>query len=227
MENRNEHHTTIKNIPEEIYLEAESRAAKLPIFANSHRKRNANEIGCLGEVIAEQWMRKNNINFTINLEETTHDYLVNKKLTIDVKTKDRTVKPKLDYDNSVPLYNHSHQQPDYFFFISLKRDRSNDGNDIRRFHTAYLVGSISYEELDKVGILFLEGEKDWRNGTKFWTDCLNIEIRQLIPLKETIDIFKGIIEHPSEKAVINNDVIKHMQRLISDGKYRPRKLPHI
>jgi hypothetical protein len=224
---RNEHYTCIASISEEIYLESESRAAKLPIFANSHRKRNANEIGCLGEVIAEQWMRSNCINYTPNLEETTHDYVVNNQLTIDVKTKDRTVVPKIDYDNSAPFYNHTHQQPDYFFFISLKRDRTNKSDDIRRFYSAYLVGAISYEELDAVGILFRQDEEDWRNGTKFWTDCLNVEVGQLIPLKEIIDIFKGHLDGPSKKAEVNKDIVRHMQKLISDGVYQPRKLPSI
>ena len=70
-------------------------------------------------------MKQNNIPYTPELEKTTHDYLVGNGLTIDVKAKDRTVTPKFDYDNSVPLYNQTHQRPDYFLFISLERSRSN------------------------------------------------------------------------------------------------------
>jgi hypothetical protein len=152
----------------------------LPFFGKSHRKKEKNQVACLGEIIAEYWMQKNGIKFISQLEATTHDYIVNNSLTIDVKTKDRTVIPRIDYDNTAPLYNHTHQRPDYFLFVSLKRDKN---NDIRRFSQAYIVGSISYNGLDCIGILFLEGEIDWRNGTKFWTDCLNTEMWQLIPLK--------------------------------------------
>ena len=71
----------------------------------------------------------------------------------------------------------------------------------------------------------MEGEADWRNGTTFWTDCLNIEMWQLVPLQETIKIFKGDQIQPSKKASLNQKVINVMQKLISKGKYRPRQLP--
>jgi hypothetical protein len=197
------------------------------VFEKSHRKDEANGVGCLGEVIAEHWMKHHNIPYTPELEKTTHDYLVGNGLTIDVKAKDRTVAPKFDYDNSAPLYNHAHQRPDYFFFISLERDRTDKTKDIRRFHTANILGSISYEELDKIGIPFLENEKDWRNNTKFWTDCLNVEMWQLIPLTETIDIFKGIINSPSTKASVNITIIREMEFRINDKQLKPRNLPSI
>ncbi len=222
---RNKCFTQYKNIPEDIHLQAELRASNLPIFEKSHRGNQANEIGCLGEVIAEKWMSSNGIIFNPNLEKTTHDYIVNETLTIDVKTKDRTVRPKLDYDNSAPLYNHLHQRPDYFLFISLERNKKTNKQDIRKYHTAYIVGSISYEEIDKIGIPFLEGDEDWRNGTKFWTDCLNVEMWQLIPLRETIEIFKGQRNNPSQAASVNNEIVKEMGSRIKKEELLYRKLP--
>ena len=224
---RNPSYTRVKNIPEYVFREAELRAENQRVFEKSHRKDEANSVGCLGEVIAEYWMKQNNIPYTPDLEKTTHDYLVGNGLTIDVKAKDRTVTPRIYYDNSAPLYNHTHQRPDYFLFISLERSRSNKTKDVRRFHTAHILGSISYEEIDKVGIPFLEGEADWRNGTIFWTDCLNVEMWQLVPLQETIKIFKGDQIQPNKKASLNQKVINVMQELISKGKYRPRQLPII
>jgi hypothetical protein len=112
---RNPSYTRVTNIPEYVYREAESRTKNQRVFKKSHRKDEANGVGCLGEVIAEYWMKRSNVPYTPELEKTTHDYLVGNKLTIDVKTKDRPVKPQSDYDNSAPLYNHSHQRPDYFF----------------------------------------------------------------------------------------------------------------
>ncbi|MEI8623484.1 hypothetical protein P4S67_02775 [Pseudoalteromonas sp. B137] len=178
-------------------------------------------------MIAERWMKYHNISFKAELEKTTHDYILTNGLTIDVKTKDRTVRPKSDYDNSAPLYNHSHQKPDYFLFISLERNKDNKINDITKFHTAYILGAISYTELDKIGIPFLEGEKDWRNGTKFWTDCLNVEMWQLIPLRESIDIFRGIINSPTSQANININLVNEMRSRIKNNQLRQRDLPSI
>jgi hypothetical protein len=136
MNKRNPSYTRWSNIPEHVYKEAEIRAKNQRVFTKSHRKDEANGVGCLGEVIAECWMKHHDIPFSPELEKTTHDYVVGNNLTIDVKTKDRTVKPKFDYDNSAPLYNHTHQRPDYFFFISLERDKDDYSKDLRRFHTA-------------------------------------------------------------------------------------------
>jgi hypothetical protein len=96
---------------------------------------------------------------------------------------------------------------------------------VRKFDKAYILGSISYQELDKIGIPFFEDEKDWRNGTKFWTDCLNVEMWQLIPLKETIEIFKGNMKHPYSKAQINFQIIEEMRARINDGRFKDRKVP--
>lgn len=226
--NRNTVYSRFKNIPEQIYKRAEERASHQSVFHNSHRKEEANTVGCLGEVIAEHWMQMNGINYEDALAETTHDYIIindKQRLSIDVKTKDRTVKPRIEFDNSVPAYNHSHQRPDYFLFISLERDKNDTKNGIRKYHSAYIVGSISCEELDRVGIPFLKNEKDWRNKTKFWTDCINVEMSQLIPLKDTIDIFLGKIHEPRSPAPINYIVVNKMKELIKQGEYKKRKLP--
>lgn len=209
---RNTTYTKIKTIPEWVYKEAESRAEKLPIYFNSHRKEQANKIGCLGEVVAEEWMKRNKITFKSALEETTHDYLINDRLTIDVKTKDRTVAPRIDFDNSTPLYNHNHQKPNYFLFVSLQREKNKKGNDIRNYHTAYIVGAISYEELNKIGIIFYKNEVDPRNKTKFWTDCINIQMSQLISTKETSRIFRGEITYPITDAEPDIDLIKQLNK---------------
>lgn len=224
MKQRNTSYSRTINIPEHVYLKAEERAKNQSIFNKSHRKDEANGVGCLGEVIAEYWMDKHSIEYVVELEQTTHDYRVNEK-TIDVKTKDRTVKPRIDFDNSAPYYNHNHQKPDYFFFISLERDKDRKDKNLRRFHTAYIVGGISYAEMDRIGLRFLEGERDWRNGTKFWTDCLNVEMWQLIPLDEIVKIFKGELIAPTEEAELNINIIQEMRRRIANRELKERPLP--
>ena len=70
---RNPSYTRVKNIPEYVYKETELRAVNQRVFEKSHRKDEANGVGCLGEVIAEYWMKHNNIPYTSELEKTTHD----------------------------------------------------------------------------------------------------------------------------------------------------------
>jgi len=227
MEERNNHYTALNFIPEYIYQEAQNRAKKLPILENSHRGEEGNEIGCLGEIIAEEWMKSKGIYFTSQLNKTTHDYTVDSRIRIDVKTKDRKVILKKYYDNTVPLYNHEHQRPDYFLFVSLHCDQNMDKNNIRRFKKAYITGSIHFNEIDSVGIRFLKDEKDWRNGTEFWTDCLNVEMWQLIPLRETIEIFTGKRLTPSKPVSVNAPLIRTILSKIEQNKMASRPLPSI
>jgi len=86
-----------------------------------------------------------------------NNLLIEKHFTLDLKTKDRMVKPLLLYENSVPLYNHEHQPPDCYLFVSLLRDKNADEDEIRRFQEA---GHFLIQEMGQnFGLLF------WSNGT--------------------------------------------------------------
>ena len=169
---------------------ASQRAKKTKIFENSYRKYEANEVGCLGEVVLEYFFKENNIEFIDERNKTTHDYLINHLHTLDVKTKDRTVFPKKNFDNSIPLYNHSHQRPDYYYFISLKRDSSNKSKNIERFSHACLLGFIGINSIQDYGKHWKKSQIDPSNGTKFWTDCMNIKMEKLYDNKKMIELFK-------------------------------------
>lgn len=164
-------------------LEAASeRAAKLPVFNRSHRGVAANEVGCIGEILFEYVLYKNNISYHNETSKTTHDYCLSNGKTVDVKTKDRTVAPLPYYDCSVPLYNHPHQCPDYYVFISLLRDKQKDG--IERFTHGYILGVATRKLIHEKGKIWRAGEVDEANGTKFWTSCINIKIENLLPFGE-------------------------------------------
>lgn len=173
-----------------VLYEADLRAKNVPIFENTHRGPDANLIGAIGEVIAEQWFFKNGIQFINQTYETTHDYTIDGRFTLDVKTKDRKVLPQRHFDNSVPLYNHKHQRPDYFLFVSLVRDQNVSNKSLRRFTHACIVGGITYDLVDEKGIVFQGGETDPSNGITFWTSCLNIQMTDLISVKELIDVWR-------------------------------------
>ncbi len=159
---------------------AEQLVANSKIYEYSHRKLEANKVGYLGEVVAEHWFKKNGVFFADERENTTHDYRVAKGVTLDVKTKDRTVRPLQHYDCSVPLYNHEHQQPDFYLFISLRRNRNDNSTEISRFKEAYVLGGATQHMINSLAVTKKMGEVDLANGTKFWTSCRNIQIGQLI-----------------------------------------------
>ncbi|WP_220738574.1 hypothetical protein, partial [Shewanella sp. c952] len=143
--------------------------------------------GCLGEVVTEYWMDNNNISYTEKLHSREYDYVLNNSgCTVDVKTKDRNFKPQRGYDCTVPFYNHRYQKPDFFLFVSLLTfDNSNDLRGLEKFEFAFIVGSATYGDLEKVGIAYLRDEQDWSNGTVMWTSALNILMYQLISVTDT------------------------------------------
>lgn len=110
------------SLTSEILRPALARAESLPVVKGSHRKLQANIVGSIGEIVFEQFLKRNGVPFEDRRESTRHAYLIGRRhLTLDLKTKDRPVRPRIDYDNSLPLYNHEHQRRRYYFFVSLLR----------------------------------------------------------------------------------------------------------
>lgn len=179
-------------LSEDIISRAEQRAKSLPIFDNSHRAHEANLVGCIGEVVFEMFLDHHKVSYQDDTWSTEHDYVVAGKYSVDVKTKDRTVFPRADFDNSVPLYNHEHQRPDYYYFVSLVRDARIPANDPKRFTTACILGAIDQAGLEQRASRWEAGQTDPRNGTTFWTACLNVAMHDLRSNAEMIDIFKGL-----------------------------------
>jgi len=157
---------------------AQKLLTQRPIYRGSHRGAAANEVGCLGEAVALRVFDENNIRLT-EVFATTHDFLLPNGQSIEVKTKDRTVPPEPHFDCSIPDYVADHQTANFYVFISLERHKTQmDG--MERFHTAHLVGIASPRLIAKHGRLMKAGTTDI-NGTKFWTSCRNIAIRDLVP----------------------------------------------
>jgi len=163
-------------IPEHVYELAQERADAMPILKGSHRGVAGNEVGCLGEVVVEQLLECFGVGFQFK-GATSHNLQVGQELW-EIKTKDRTVPPQPSYDCSVPLYNSDHQTVDRYIFVSLLRPKGQD-RGIRRFSTAYVLGAASRERVFEHGQIWRAGETDPSNGTKFWTDCVNLPISRL------------------------------------------------
>ena len=166
-----------------VWNDAAIRAESTRVFDNSHRGRDANLVGALGECVFEHWMRGHDIPFEF-VGATTHDYIVGTRgLTLEVKTKDRTVVPRPHYEATIPAYNADHQQPDWYVFVRLLR-AAGATTGVRRFTAAFIVGAYPGPEFHAEARLWRAGEVDPANGTKFWTDCYNLPIQRLTDIAD-------------------------------------------
>lgn len=154
-----------------------------PTYRGSHRGAPANVVGALGEVLALEFLTGNGLRF-VHDDTTTHDLRFPVGHTLDVKTKDRTVAPKAHYECSVPQYNHDHQRPNYYLFVSLQRPRDIP-TGITAFHTGYICGAASLAQVDRAP-LRRTGDIDPSNGIRFWTACHNLRIDRLVTPRQAL-----------------------------------------
>ena len=177
------------HITSDMYETAMERAERLPIYRGSHRGRDANIVGCLGEVAFEKVLEDRQIAFE-PLYTTRHDLRIETasqgQKTIEIKTKDRTVPPRPNYEATLPAYNHDHQIADYYGFVSLQRPRSTE-DGIERFRSAWIVGVANQTIFNQHKKFWKAGQQDPTNGTVFWTDCWNLYIHQLAPISYAIN----------------------------------------
>ena len=147
-------------------------------YKGSHRGVSARQVGFLGEIVVRDYLDEAGVRYLPEFT-TRHDLVIEKNGRCEIKTKDRTVVPKLEYDCSIPLYNHEHQDVSYWVFVSLLRSKSDSGENIERFRGAYIVGACNRDMLDSKSKVWEAGQTDPDNGTTFWTACRNIRIADL------------------------------------------------
>lgn len=159
--------------------EAEFRASQLPVYEMSIRGDAANQVGCLGELVGMEHLRRCGVEFE-EVFVREYDVLFNNRHTLEFKTKERTVVPQPHYDCSAPFYNHELQRPDYYLFISLLSTNSRS-SDISRFTKAYILGSIDRETFDRKALLWTKDQIDTSNGWKPTKDVYNVLVSDLQP----------------------------------------------
>lgn len=96
-------------------------------------------------------------------------------ITWDVKTKRRTVKPRVKYNCSVADFN-TNQKCDRYCFVTLFN-----------LDYAYVLGWISKEDFYKKAKFFKKGEVDEQSPPgktfRFTADCYNLETKELNEFK--------------------------------------------
>ena len=160
-------------------------SSRIQIYNGSRRGRNANFVGLLGEKIVHSWFKDNHIN-SVCENQIEHDIKAGNH-RIEVKTKDRTVDPLPHYEASVPQYVYEAQSPDFYFFVSLKRDKNVRKVWYRTFREGFLLGYLSSAEFNQVKYSEKIGYKP--NGAYFFCDAWNCKISDL---REPNDILHGL-----------------------------------
>lgn len=178
-------------ITDEIRDAARLRADR-PVYNNSHRKEAANIVGCLGEIVVERVLEENEVPFK-PVYTYTHDLVFPDGKTMEIKTKDRTVRPRPDYDCTIPLESMARQTATMFTFVSLYRPEKRDKGVKARpedYTDAYVVGVIGRGKFDRLKKRWDKDSVDPSNGTRFWTDCYNVYINQLTGFDTAMDLWR-------------------------------------
>ena len=167
------------------YLEAaQTRSERVGELKSSMRGLSANQVGSLGELIGVDYLRACGLEVE-EVYSTSFDVRIKidgEWKTLEFKTKERTVVPQPYYDCTVPAYNHNHQRPDFFLFISLLSSGKSD--QITRFQTGYILGSITLDNFDRLATAWNPKQTDESNGWTPTIECFNVPISSLEPPKK-------------------------------------------
>jgi hypothetical protein len=148
--------------------EAKRKSEELGVLRHSFMKGDGNLVGFLGEIMSAKKLKADIKN--------TYDYdLIKKGKTIDVKSKRCTSQPKPHYECSVAAYN-TKQKCDFYLFTRI----------LNTLDIGWICGIIKKEEFFKWAKLYKKGDIDQRNGLVFKEDTYNLEIANLIDLKNFI-----------------------------------------
>lgn len=99
-------------------------------------------------------------------------------LSVDIKTKRRTVKAQPHYEASIADFNPD-QDADIYYFMSV---RCGDVKEPYKF--VDLLGYLPTKEYHEKATFHQVGEKDPSNGFTFSADCWNVEYRELKRIDE-------------------------------------------
>ena len=146
----------------DMLVTARDKAAEMGKLRNSIINGAGNIAGFIGEAIAQQVMG--------GVLANTYDYdliLCNGK-TVDVKTKQTSVKPLETYECSIAGLNAT-QECDYYAFVRVKND----------FSVGWFLGVYKKQQYMLDSVFLKKGTIDPDNGYVVRSDCYNLKINQL------------------------------------------------
>lgn len=141
---------------------ARTKAAEMGALNNSILRGQGNIAGFIGEQVALHVMGgkwDNTYNYDIVLDDGTK---------VDVKTKQTSVEPKMNYECSIHAGSRK-QDCDLYAFVRVKKDLT----------TAWFLGVKNRGEYFREASYLKKGDKDPSNNFTVRSDCYNLPISQL------------------------------------------------
>ena len=145
-----------------MLVEARDKAAEMGRLHNSIIRGAGNIAGFIGEDIAQQVLG-GELNNTYD-----YDLVLPSGKTVDVKTKQTSVKPLETYECSIAAFNTT-QECDYYCFVRVKND----------FTVGWYLGMYDKKQYMLDSVFMKKGTVDSSNGYIVKSDCYNLEISSL------------------------------------------------
>jgi hypothetical protein len=157
------------DITPKMLANAATKAREMGVLNNSIRKGEGNLVGFLGEeVVLAAWEESQSCN------TYQHD-ITFEEVSFEVKSKDRTVFPRLSYECSVANYN-TKQRADFYVFTSIYRPN----RDLKDVYTkGHIIGVISKQDYFEQANFLKAGTIDPSNNWKVSADCFNLPYQAL------------------------------------------------
>lgn len=146
----------------DMLVTARDKAAEMGKLRNSITRGQGNIAGFLGEAIAQQVMGGTLAN------TYEYDLVLDNGKTVDVKTKQTSVKPLDTYECSIASLNTT-QECDYYAFVRVKNDLS----------VGWFLGVYDKQQYMLDSTFMKKGTIDDSNGYIVKSDCYNLKINQL------------------------------------------------
>lgn len=160
---------------------AQDWAEYLGSINNSITKGGGNLAGRLGELALANYLG-------VCVEDHKDYDMIYNGEKIEVKTKRRTVPPKLNYDVSVAATS-AHQKPDRYAFISIEFEgKTSTGQKgsffvwpsfYHKVKSIWLVGDMAADKYFKLATEWNRGDEDESNGFVTLVDMFNMRIGDL------------------------------------------------
>ena len=166
-------------IPEFI-IEARRKADDLGKLNNSATQGRGNLSGYVGEICLAHHLGASHMSCEDGVENYSYD-LQKWPLDIEVKTKRRTVAPKLTYEASIAGTS-LHQTPDVYAFISIEFGRAEGRHPNKKYFDLRAVWLCGYYEASlykKHSTFIRKGEVTGTNKFPARIDMHNMEYRYL------------------------------------------------
>ena len=145
-----------------MLVESRDKAAEMGKLRNSILNGAGNIAGFIGEAIAQQVLGGELLN------SYDYDLILPSGITIDVKTKQTSVKPLESYECSIAALN-TKQDCNYYCFVRVKND----------FTVGWYLGVYEKEQYLQDSTFMKKGTVDASNGYTVKSDCYNLKISSL------------------------------------------------